>query len=104
MTGPLVELVGGGGDVRVLTTLHPVPSTYPHPPSVRMSYPALTPTRAPPPAPTRQVVRNGYANVKEDGFASLFWNRRWMILKEDTLTFHKNEVRWQRLFHQYALV
>ncbi|KIO17714.1 hypothetical protein M407DRAFT_227525 [Tulasnella calospora MUT 4182] len=56
-----------------------------------MSYPALTPTRAPPPAPTRQVVRNGYANVKEDGFASLFWNRRWMILKEDILTFHKNE-------------
>ncbi|KIO19008.1 hypothetical protein M407DRAFT_153029 [Tulasnella calospora MUT 4182] len=56
-----------------------------------MSYPALTPTRAPPPAPTRQAVRNGYANVKEDGFASLFWNRRWMILKEDTLTFHKNE-------------
>ncbi|KAG8951004.1 Protein kinase [Tulasnella sp. 424] len=56
-----------------------------------MSYPALTPTRAPPPAPTRQIVRNGYANVKEDGFASLFWNRRWMVLKEDTLTFHKNE-------------
>ncbi|KAG9045222.1 Protein kinase [Tulasnella sp. UAMH 9824] len=56
-----------------------------------MSYPALTPTRAPPPAPARQVVRNGHANVKEDGFASLFWNRRWMILKEDTLTFHKNE-------------
>ncbi|KAG8933691.1 Protein kinase [Tulasnella sp. 417] len=56
-----------------------------------MSYPALTPTRAPPPAPTSSVVRNGYANVKEDGFASLFWNRRWMILKEDTLTFHKNE-------------
>lgn len=57
-----------------------------------MSYPALTPTRAPPPAPTRQVVRSGYASVKEDGFASLFWNRRWMVLKEETLSFHKNEV------------
>ncbi|KAG9046241.1 Protein kinase [Tulasnella sp. UAMH 9824] len=56
-----------------------------------MSYPALTPTRAPPPAPTRQVVRSGYASVKEDGFASLFWNRRWMVLKEEILTFHKNE-------------
>lgn len=58
-----------------------------------MSYPALTPTRAPPPAPTRKVVRSGYANVKEDGFTSLFWNRRWMVLKEERLTFHKNEVR-----------
>lgn len=57
-----------------------------------MSYPTLTPTRAPPPAPTRQVVRSGYASVKEDGFASLFWNRRWMVLKEEILTFHKNEV------------
>ncbi|KAG8934301.1 Protein kinase [Tulasnella sp. 417] len=56
-----------------------------------MSYPALTPSRAPPPAPTKQAVRRGYANVKEEGFASLFWNRRWMILKEDTLTFHKTE-------------
>ncbi|KAG8929291.1 Protein kinase [Tulasnella sp. 419] len=37
------------------------------------------------------IVRNGYLSVKEDGFASWLWNRRWLVLKEETLTFHKNE-------------
>ena len=42
-----------------------------------------------------EVVRAGWASVKEDGFAiaSLFWTRKWLILKEATLSFHKNEVR-----------
>lgn len=40
-----------------------------------------------------QVVRNGYVSVKEDGFASLFWSRKWLVLRESTLSFHKNEVR-----------
>ncbi|KAG9012963.1 Protein kinase [Tulasnella sp. 427] len=68
-----------------------------------MSYPALTPSRAAPPAPTRQVVRNGYANVKEDGFASLFWNRRWMVLREEVLTFYKNETSSSHAMPQVML-
>lgn len=39
------------------------------------------------------VVRSGWANVKEEGFASLFWRPKWLILREQTLAFHKNEVR-----------
>lgn len=39
------------------------------------------------------IVRTGWASVKEDAFASLFWVRKWMVLKEQALTFHKNEVR-----------
>lgn len=39
------------------------------------------------------VVRSGWASVKEDAFASLFWVRKWLILNEQSLSFHKNEVR-----------
>ncbi|KAG8908959.1 Protein kinase [Tulasnella sp. 403] len=38
-----------------------------------------------------QIIRCGYANVKEDGFASWLWGRKWLVLKDQTLTFHKNE-------------
>ena len=40
------------------------------------------------------VIRSGWASVKEDAFASLFWVRKYLILKEYTLSFHKNEVRF----------
>jgi serine/threonine-protein kinase CLA4 len=38
------------------------------------------------------VVRQGYVSVKEDGFASFLWSRKWLVLKEHILSFHKNEV------------
>lgn len=38
------------------------------------------------------TVRRGFVNVKEDGFASWLWNRKWLVLRDQTLTFHKNEV------------
>ena len=38
------------------------------------------------------VVKRGYVNVKEDGLRSFLWSKRWLILREQTLTFHKNEV------------
>lgn len=37
------------------------------------------------------VVRQGYVSVKEDGFASFLWSRKWLILKEHLISFHKNE-------------
>ena len=39
-----------------------------------------------------QIVRSGTVNVKEDGFASWLWRPKWLILKEQMLTIHKNEV------------
>lgn len=39
-----------------------------------------------------EVVRCGWANVKEDSFASLFWLRKWLVLKEEELMIHKNDV------------
>jgi hypothetical protein len=40
-----------------------------------------------------QIVRSGPVSVKEDGtFASWIWKLKWLVLKEQTLTIHKNEV------------
>lgn len=38
------------------------------------------------------VIRRGYVNVKEDGLRSWIWAKKWLALRETTLTFHKNEV------------
>lgn len=39
------------------------------------------------------IVRNTTVSVKEDGFASFLWRPKWLVLREHTLSFHKNEVR-----------
>jgi serine/threonine-protein kinase CLA4 len=39
------------------------------------------------------VVRAGTVSLKEDGFASWLWRPKWLVLREQTLTIHKNEVR-----------
>lgn len=39
------------------------------------------------------VVRKGYVSVKEDGLRSWIWSKRWLVLRESTLLFHKNDVR-----------
>lgn len=38
------------------------------------------------------IVRKGWVSVKEDGIRSWIWSKRWLALREQTLTFHKNEV------------
>ena len=40
------------------------------------------------------MVKRGYASVKEDGIRSWIWSKRWLLLREQTLTFHRNEVCW----------
>ncbi|RKO94869.1 PBD-domain-containing protein, partial [Caulochytrium protostelioides] len=37
------------------------------------------------------VVNQGYASVKEDGFRSFIWSKRWLQLHERRLAFHRNE-------------
>lgn len=41
------------------------------------------------------IVRKGYVSVKEDGIRSWIWSKRWLALREQTLTFHKNETTYQ---------
>jgi hypothetical protein len=38
------------------------------------------------------VVKKGYISVKEDGLRAWIWSKRWTLLREQTLTFHRNEV------------
>ncbi|KZS89280.1 hypothetical protein SISNIDRAFT_489255 [Sistotremastrum niveocremeum HHB9708] len=37
-----------------------------------------------------QVVRNGWVQIREAGWLAS-WNRKWSVLEEETLSFHKNE-------------
>ncbi|KAI3651862.1 hypothetical protein MP228_003165 [Amoeboaphelidium protococcarum] len=46
------------------------------------------------------VVKRGYAYVREDGLKSFLWSKRWLLLREQTLTFHRNE----NTYHAMALV
>ena len=38
------------------------------------------------------VVRSGTVAVKEEGLVSFLWRPKWLVLKEYTLSIHKNEV------------
>lgn len=42
---------------------------------------------------SNNIVKSGEVSVKEEGLTSWIWSRKWMVLKEQTLSFHKNEVR-----------
>lgn len=37
------------------------------------------------------IIRQGYCSTKEDGLISFRWNRRWVVLRENSITFHKSE-------------
>ncbi|KAI9850915.1 MAG: Protein kinase [Thelocarpon superellum] len=37
------------------------------------------------------VIKQGYAKVKEDGLRGFMWSSKYLILRETTLDFHKNE-------------
>ncbi|OZJ01844.1 hypothetical protein BZG36_04943 [Bifiguratus adelaidae] len=38
-----------------------------------------------------EIIRDGYLSVKEDGLRSWIWSKRYCLLREQTLTFHRNE-------------
>ncbi|GAA5987870.1 hypothetical protein JCM11641_003515 [Rhodosporidiobolus odoratus] len=37
------------------------------------------------------ILRRGWVNVKEDGIRAWIWSKRWLILREHTLSLYKNE-------------
>lgn len=41
---------------------------------------------------SNSIVKSGDVSVKEEGITSWIWTKKWMVLKEQTLSFHKNEV------------
>jgi len=38
------------------------------------------------------VLKHGYISVKEEGLKAFLWTKRYMTLRELTLSFHRNEV------------
>jgi protein-serine/threonine kinase len=43
------------------------------------------------------IVLRGYALLREEGLKSFLWPKRWLILREQTLTFHRSEENPQAL-------
>jgi hypothetical protein len=39
-----------------------------------------------------QIVRQGMVSMKEDSFGNWLFQRKWLVLKEQTLSIHKSEV------------
>lgn len=39
-----------------------------------------------------EIKKDGYLQVKEDGLRAWIWSKRYVVLREQTLTFHRNEV------------
>ncbi|GAA5822958.1 hypothetical protein JCM3770_002478, partial [Rhodotorula araucariae] len=37
------------------------------------------------------IVRRGWVSVKEDGLRAWMWSKKWLVLREDSLSFYKNE-------------
>lgn len=46
-----------------------------------------------------EIKKDGYVSVKEDGIRAWIWSKRYVILREQTLTFHRNEVKPNTRFH-----
>ncbi|KNE59618.1 STE/STE20/PAKA protein kinase [Allomyces macrogynus ATCC 38327] len=44
-----------------------------------------------------RIVKAGYLSVKEDGLMSFLWNKRWVVLREQTLALHKSESSTQAI-------
>lgn len=51
-----------------------------------------------PPRLSSYVVKRGYLLVKDDGLRAFLWSKKWCLLREQTLTFHKNENTYQALY------
>ncbi|KAF9514398.1 hypothetical protein BS47DRAFT_1316887 [Hydnum rufescens UP504] len=50
-----------------------------------------SPDRSAPSNTNSSVIRSGFVSVKEDGFASWLWTKKWLVLREQVLSFHKSE-------------
>jgi hypothetical protein len=40
-----------------------------------------------------EFIKAAYLYVRDDGLTSIFWAKRWIILRGRTITFHKSEVK-----------
>ncbi|GAA5916333.1 uncharacterized protein JCM6883_003924 [Sporobolomyces salmoneus] len=55
------------------------------------SYPSVFSPGASTSSNAQTIVRRGWVSVKEDGLRAWIWSKRWLILREQSLSFYKNE-------------
>ena len=39
-----------------------------------------------------EIIKDGYLSVKEEGLRAWIWSKRFCVLRDQALTFHRNEV------------
>ncbi|GAA5918895.1 hypothetical protein JCM6882_003368 [Rhodosporidiobolus microsporus] len=71
------------------SSFQPHSSLQPLPFQPSSSYNPAPPPSAP--ASAQTIVRRGWVNVKEDGLRAWIWSKRWLVLREQTLSLYKNE-------------
>jgi hypothetical protein len=47
------------------------------------------------------VIKEGYLSVKEDGLRAWIWSKRYCVLRDQALTFHRNEVQFTTISSHY---
>jgi hypothetical protein len=40
-----------------------------------------------------EIKIDGHLQVKEDGLRAWIWSKRYVVLRDQTITFHRNEVK-----------
>lgn len=39
-----------------------------------------------------EIIKEGYLSLKEEGLRAWIWSKRYCVLRDQSLTFHRNEV------------
>lgn len=45
-----------------------------------------------------EIIKEGYLSLKEEGLRAWIWSKRYCVLRDQSLTFHRNEVKKDYLF------
>jgi hypothetical protein len=40
-----------------------------------------------------EIIKEGYLSLKEEGLRAWIWSKRYCVLRDQSLTFHRNEVK-----------
>ncbi|GAA5969603.1 hypothetical protein JCM3765_003446 [Sporobolomyces pararoseus] len=63
------------------------------------SYPSVFSPSTSTSSNAQTIVRRGWVSVKEDGLRAWIWSKKWLILREQSLSFYKNETNTTTASH-----
>lgn len=49
------------------------------------------------------IIKEGYISLKEEGLRAWIWSKRYCVLRDQSLTFHRNEV-YTLVFFSFPLL